>query len=56
MNTLEEYLKAFEDAINGKKKVSQYRLSIQKLYEKEDFNYEELVENYTPNDELYIEE
>ncbi len=41
---------------NGKKKVSQYKLSIQKLYEKEDFDNEELTEDYTPNDELYIEE
>ncbi len=40
---------------NGKKKVSQYKLSIQKLYEKEDFNSEELAENYIPNDD-FIEE
>ena len=40
---------------NGKKKVSQYKLSIQKLYEKEDFYSEELAENYIPNDD-FIEE
>ena len=40
---------------NGKKKVSQYKLSIQKLYEKEDFDNEELTEDYIPNDD-FIEE
>jgi len=36
---------------NGKKKISQYRLSIQRLYEKEDFDYNQ-TEEYVPDDEI----
>ena len=36
---------------NGKKKISQYRLSIQKLYEKDDFELNH-TEEYTPDDEI----
>ncbi len=36
---------------NGKKKISQYRLSIQRLYEKEDFDYSQ-TEEYVPDDEI----
>ena len=36
---------------NGKKKISQYRLSIQRLYEKEDFDYNQ-TEEHVPNDEI----
>ena len=36
---------------NGKKKISQYRLSIQKLYEKDDFDFNN-TEEYTPNDDI----
>ena len=36
---------------NGKKKISQYRLSIQKLYEKDDFDLAQ-TEDYTPDDEI----
>lgn len=36
---------------NGKKKISQYRLSIQKLYDKDDFELNH-TEEYTPDDEI----
>ena len=36
---------------NGKKKISQYRLSIQRLYEKEDFDFTQ-TEEYVPDDEI----
>ncbi len=36
---------------NGKKKISQYRLSIQRLYEKEDFDFTQ-TEEYTPDDDI----
>ena len=37
---------------NGKKKVSQYRLSIQKLYAKTYDDNEEQSEDYIPNDDI----
>ncbi len=37
---------------NGKKKISQYRLSIQKLYEKDDFDLNHTEEEYIPDDEI----
>ena len=37
---------------NGKKKISPYRLSIQKLYEKDDFDFIRTEEEYTPNDDI----
>ena len=37
---------------NGKKKISPYRLSIHKLYEKDDFDLNHTEEEYTPDDEI----
>ncbi len=36
---------------NGKKKISQYRLPIHRLYEKEDFDFDQ-ADEYVPNDEI----
>ena len=37
---------------NGKKKISPYRLSIHKLYEKDDFDLNHTKEEYIPDDEI----